>query len=45
MSKFLAKSGLKWMHPKDADLDKFSTNISENCILEIDLEYPKNKPE
>ena len=33
------------MHPKDPDSNKYSTNISENCILEIDLEYPKNKPE
>ena len=41
MSKFLPKSGFKWIDPKDPDLHKYTSNSSKGCALEIDLEYPK----
>ena len=41
MSKFLPISGLKWVDPKEFDLNKYSSNSSEGCILEVDLEYSK----
>ena len=41
MSKFLPKSGFKWIDPKEFDLNKYTSNSSKGCILEVDLEYPK----
>ena len=41
MSKFLPRSGLKWVDPKKFDLNKYSSNSSKECILEVDLKYPK----
>ena len=41
MSKFLATSGFKWIDPKEFDLNKYTSNSSKGCILEVDLEYPK----
>ena len=41
MSKFLPTSGFKWIDPKDFDSNKYSSNSSKGCVLEIDLEYPK----
>ena len=40
-SKFLPTSGFKWINPKEFDLNKFTSNSSKRCILEVDLEYPK----
>ena len=41
MSKFLLTSGFKWIDPKEFDLNKYTNNSSKGCVLEIDLEYPK----
>ena len=41
MSKFLSTSGFKWIDTKEFDLNKYSSNSSKGCVLEIDLEYPK----
>ena len=41
MSKFLLTSGFKWIDPKDFDSIKYSSNSSKGCVLEVDLEYPK----
>ena len=40
MSKFLPKSGFKWIDPKDFDLNKYNSNSSIG-FLEVDLKYPK----
>ena len=41
MSKFLPTSGFKWINPKEFDLNKYTSNRSEGCVLEVDLEYTK----
>ena len=41
MSKFLPTSGFKWIDPKEFDLNKHTSNSSKGCVLEVDLEYPK----
>ena len=41
MSKFLPSSRFKWVYSKEFDLNKYSNNSSKGCVLEIDLEYPK----
>ena len=41
MPKFLPTCGFKWIDPKTFDLNKYSCNSSEGCVLEVDLEYPK----
>ena len=41
VSKFLLTSGFKWIDPKEFDLNKYTSNSSKGCVLEIDLEYPK----
>ena len=41
MSKFLPLSGLKWIDPKDFDSMKYSSKSSKGCVIEVDLEYPK----
>ena len=41
MSKFLPTSGFKWINPKGFDLNKYTSNSSKGCVLEVDLEYPK----
>ena len=41
MSKFLPTSGFKWIDPKECNLNKYTSNSSKGCILEVDLEYPK----
>ena len=45
MSKFLPTSGLKQVDPKDFDLNKYTSNSSKRCILEVDLEHPKELQE
>ena len=42
MSKFLRKSGFKWADPNKFDLNKYTSNNLKECVLEIDLEYPKD---
>ena len=41
MSKFLPTSGFKWIDPKEFNLNKYTSNSSEGCVLKVDLEYPK----
>ena len=41
MSKFLLTSEFKWTDPKEFDLNKYNSNSSKECILEVDLKYPK----
>ena len=41
MSKFLLTSGFKWIDSKEIHLNKFTSNSSKVCVLEVDLEYPK----
>ena len=41
MSKYLPKSGFKWMDSKEFDLNKFTSNSFKGWVLEVNLEYPK----
>ena len=41
MSKFLPTSGFKWIDPKEFDLNKYTSNSLKRCVLEADLEYPR----
>ena len=41
MSKFLPRSGFKWIDPKEFDLNKCTNNSSKGCDSEVDLEYSK----
>ena len=45
MSKFLPTSGFKRIDPKEFDVNKCTSNSSEGCVLEADLEYPKELQE
>ena len=38
MSKFLPTSRFKWIDPKVFDLNKYNSNNSKGCVLEVDLE-------
>ena len=40
-SKFLPRSGFKWIDPKEFELSKHTRNSPKDCILENDREYPK----
>ena len=42
MSKFLPTSRLKWIDPKECDLNKYTSNSTENCILEVELRKLNN---
>ena len=37
MSDFLQTSRLKWLDPKEFDLNKYTSDSSKSCVLEIDL--------
>ena len=42
ISKFQCPTGaFKLIDPKEFDSNKFSSNGSKGCVLEVDLEYPK----
>ena len=41
MSKFIRERGFKWTDPTELDLNKYTSNSSKGCVLEVDLEYPK----
>ena len=41
MSKFLQTNVLKWIDPKEFDLNKYISNSSKRCVPEVDLQYPK----
>ena len=40
MYKFLSTSGFKWIDGKEFDLNKYTSNSSRRCVIEVDLEYP-----
>ena len=42
ISKFLPTSGFKWIDPQEFHLNEYSRNSQKGCILEVDLEYPKD---
>ena len=41
MSKLLPASGFKWIDLKEFDLNRYTSNSSKRCVLEVDLQYPK----
>ena len=41
MSKFLPTSGFKWIHHKEFDLSKYTSNSSRGCVTKVALKYPK----
>ena len=41
MFKILPTYGFKLIDPKTFDSNKYSSNSSKGCVLEVDLEYPK----
>ena len=41
MSKFLPTSGFKWTNPTEFDLNEYISNSSKECVLEGELEYPR----
>ena len=41
MSKFLPTSEFKWADPKEFASNKYASNNSKGCVLDVDLEYPK----
>ena len=41
MYKFLSASGFTWMDPKDFDSNRYNSQSLKGCVLEVDLEYPK----
>ena len=34
-------SRCKWIDPKKFDLNKYTSNSSNGCVPEVDIEYPK----
>ena len=45
MSKFLPTSGFKWIDPKEFNLNKYNSNNSKGCVLQVELEYPRELKE
>ena len=41
MPKFFPISGFKWIDPKEFDLNKYTSNSSKGCVIEVDLEHQK----
>ena len=41
MSKSLPRDGFKWLDPAKFSLDRYNDNSFRGCVLEHDLEYPK----
>ena len=41
MSIFLLTTGVKLTNPQEFDLNKYTSNSSKRCVLEVDLEYQK----
>ena len=41
MRKFLLISEFKWTDIKEFDLNKYTSNSLKDCVLEVDLEFPK----
>ena len=45
MSRFLPKCIFKWIDPKEFDFNKYTSNSLKECILEVKLEYLKERQE
>ena len=45
MPTFLPTSRFKWIHSEEFDLNKYNSNSSKGCIIELDHEYPKELQE
>ena len=45
MSKVLPTNGFKQIDPKEFDLSQYTSNSSKRCVLEVNLEYPKELQE
>ena len=45
MSKFFPASGFKWIKPKEFALKQYTSNDLKGCVLDADLEYPKELQE
>ena len=41
LSEFLPANGFKWIDLPEFDLNKYTSKSSKGCVLEVDLEYPK----
>ena len=41
MSRFFPTRGFKWIYSKELNSNKCSSNSFKGCVLEVDLEYPK----
>ena len=41
MFEFFLMGRLRYIEPKEFDMNKYSCNISKGCVLEVDLEYSK----
>ena len=41
MSQFLPTIGLKWIDPKELEINKHTCNSLKGFIFDVDLEYPK----
>ena len=41
LSKFLPASRFKWIDPKQFDFNKYTSNSSKGCVLEVGFKYPK----
>ena len=41
MSKFLPISAFKWIDHNEFGLNEYNSNSTKGCVLEFDLEYPK----
>ena len=44
-NKFLSTFGFKWIDSEKFDLNKFTNNNLNGCVLEVDLEYHKELQE
>ena len=38
---YLPTCGFKWIDPKEFELNKYTRKSSKGCVLEVDLEHPK----
>ena len=45
MFKLLPRSGFKWIDPKEFSWNKYTSNSSKGCAVEVDIEYPKKLQE
>ena len=45
MSKFLPRSGFKWIDPKEFELNNYTSNSSKGCGLKVNIEHPKDTRE